>query len=218
MSRRRKQYHSTERWWKVPISLLLSSDAIGLVVLGLVDHNLGEEAIKLFFTVNNPDDICYALLLKSCAQVRTAEALQIGREIVARIPHIARRNAYVSANALNMFIACGDISSAAKWFAKMKRSVIDYGQLMKGFNEKKLPRNTLDLFKKMNDEGVQPNAIIYVLLLDACSQLGLESICQSIVEQMPTKVLDNVQVQNTLIDTWVRRLEEIPIVRLVFFE
>ena len=120
------------------------------------------------------------------------------------MPAIYRRNRYILNSALDMFIRCGDVSSAENWFSKMKCNVINYAQMMKCLNTEKLPLRTLDLFEKMKSEGVHSNAATSLLLIDACSQLGMESICQTIVKQIPSEILVNIQTQTALIDMWVR--------------
>ena len=47
--------------------------------LGFIVNHLAEEAIQLFSTLNNPNDIILVLVLNSCAEVGTAQALQTGR-------------------------------------------------------------------------------------------------------------------------------------------
>jgi pentatricopeptide repeat protein len=183
--------------------------------LGFIVNNLANEAIELFSTIRNPNEIIVVLFLNSCAQVGTAQALQIGRQVIDGLPPISLRNRYVLNTVLDMFIRCGDVSSAENWFSKMKCHLNNYGQMMKGFNEANLPNKTLNLFEKMKSEGIKGGVITYLLLLDACSQLGIESICQSIVEQIPLTILDNVQIQTALIDMWVRQCP-IPFVDVTF--
>lgn len=166
-------------------------------------NNLAHEAIELFFTLKNPNEIVLVLLLSSCAQVGTAEALQTGRQVLVDMAACHRQNTFILNTALNMFIQCGDVFGAENWFEKMKCNVINYGLMMKGFNEAKLPMKTLNLFEKMKSENVQTDVVTFVLLIDACSQLGIEAVCRSVVEQIPPSMLVNVQIKTALIDMWV---------------
>ena len=125
------------------------------------------------------------------------------------MPSAYLRKENILNSALDMFVRCGDVSSAENWFQKMKCDVINYGQMMKCFNVAKLPQKTMNLFKKMKREGVQSNLVTSLLLIDGCSQLGMESICESIVEQIRSEILDNVHIQTALIDMWVRQSDDI---------
>jgi pentatricopeptide repeat protein len=179
-----------------------------LSYLGFVVNSLAQEAIELFSTIKNPDEINVVLLLNSCAQVGTSQSLDIGRQVLAKMPVVYHRNKYILNSALDMFVRSGDVCSAENWFSKMKCDAIHYGQMMKCFNNGKLPLKTVNLFETMKSEGVKPSVVTYLLLIDACSQLGMEALCQSIVEQIPADVLVNVQIESALIDMWVRRAKE----------
>ena len=167
---------------------------------------MGQEAIELFSTISNPDEINLVLLLRSCAQVGTPQALHTGRQVLADMPADPRKNTFILNTALDMFIQCGDVSSAENWFSNMECNVINYGQMMKCFNKEKLPLKTLNLYQQMKNKDIQADAVTFLLLIDACSLLGMESICQSIVEQIPPAVLVNPHVKNALIDMWVTEL------------
>jgi pentatricopeptide repeat protein len=183
-----------------------------LSFLGFVANNLAQEAIELYSTIKNPDEISVVLLLNSCAQVGTSQSLDIGRQVLSKMPIVYHRNRYILNAALDMFVRSGDVYSAENWFSKVKCDAINYGQMMKCFNKEKLPLKTVKLFEKMTSEGVQPSSVNYLLLIDACSQLGMESICQKIIEQIPSEILANIQIQTALIDMWVRQSNEIPFI------
>ncbi|CAF1236736.1 unnamed protein product [Adineta ricciae] len=113
-----------------------------------------------------------------------------------------------------MFIKCGDISNAEKLFDMLEHVVIDYGQMMKCYNDHRLPMKTIDLYEKMKKEGIQPDKIIFVLLIDACAQIGIESRCRTIVKQIPSSMFNDLQFQTTLIHMWgkvgfVKKAEQI---------
>ena len=177
-------------------------------------NNLAEESIKLFFTIKNPNEIILVLFLNSCANVGTAQALQTGHQVLGNMPAIYYENKYILTSALDMFIRCGDVTSAQNCFSKMKCNSNNYAQMMKYFNEAKLPMKTLNFYQKMKNEHIQGDLVTFLLLLGACSQLGIESICQSSVEQIPRPMLDNVQIQTALIDMWVRQ-SAIPFVDII---
>ena len=172
--------------------------------LGFKMNGMPEKAIDLFFKVTNPSEILLCLLFSSCAQVRTKEALDFGRKVWFQMPLINRKNKHILVAAFDMFIKCGDISNAEKLFNVLERVVIDYGQMMKCYNDHRLPMKTIDLYGKMKKEGIQPDKIIFVLLIDACAQIGIESRCRSVVKQIPSSMFDNLQLQTALIHMWVR--------------
>jgi hypothetical protein len=159
-------------------------DSISLWILflylGYLVNNMAEEAIQLFSKINNPDEIIFCLLYTSCSQVGTKQALNFGRKVWSEMSLVNHRNEYIVNTALNMFITCGDVSSAENLFITIKPSVINYGQMMKCYNNRKMPMKTINLHEKMINEGLQGDLITSLLLADACAQIGMKSRCQSI--------------------------------------
>lgn len=101
-----------------------------------------------------------------------------------------------------MFIKCDDRNNAEKIFNEIIPNIVDYGQMMKYFNQKEMPMKTLKLYEKMQRESVNADSIIYVLVIEACSQIGIQSKCQSIVEKIPPLNKKNIHCQTSLIDMW----------------
>ncbi|CAF1681964.1 unnamed protein product, partial [Adineta ricciae] len=100
------------------------------------------------------------------------------------------------------FIKCGDLPKAEKLFPKIERTVRSYGNLMNAYNNNEQPEKTFKLYKRMKTDGIKANFLIYVFLLNACANLGVLSISQSIYEQIPKTFLDHPYVQTALIDMW----------------
>jgi pentatricopeptide repeat protein len=162
-----------------------------------------EKAMQLFSKISNPNHVIFSFLFTSCSQTGTKQALDLGRKVWFEMPSAHRQNKYVLTSALNMFITCGDLSNAENLFTIMKPEVIEYGQMLKCYNNHKMPMKTINLYEKMKNEGIQGNPVIFILLVDACAQIGIKSLCQSIVSQTPLAFLTNFKLQNALIHMWV---------------
>ena len=108
-----------------------------------------EKGIELFKTTNNPDEILLGLLFNCCAKVRTAQALEYGKKIWSGASFMHYGNEYIIVAVFDMFMKYGDISSAEEVFQKMKRTAIDYGRMMKYYNDHRLPMKTFHLHEKM---------------------------------------------------------------------
>lgn len=167
-------------------------------------HQQPEEAMKLFARTPDPSERCLTLLFTSCARLGTSEALEYGEKIFKKLPNSKYKNEFLVTAALDMFVRCGDYINAEKLFAQIQRNVIDYGQMMKCFNENRMPSKTLNLYAKMKREGIDGNMSIYLLLIDACSKLRFQSKCHWIINELPLEILNNVKCQTALIDMWVR--------------
>ncbi|UJR24038.1 hypothetical protein I4U23_027003 [Adineta vaga] len=174
----------------------------GSMMKGLIKNKRAEKAIELFSRINNPGEIHLCLLFNSCAHVHTKQALDFGKKVWSEMSSIHHKNEFVLNSAFDMFVKCGDLENAENIFANNKRVVISFGQMMKCYNEHSMPMKTIDLYEKMKDEDVEANSIIFLLLIDACGQLGIESRCRSIVNQIPSTMLNDFKLQNALIHMW----------------
>ena len=171
---------------------------------GYIASNQAERAVALFKQIESPDDIIINLLFNACAHLRTKEALDLTRNIYKNLPTSLFSNEFVTTSLLDALVKCGDLSTAEIVFSKMRRSVITYGNLMDGFNNEKQGRKTMKLFHQMKSEGFQTNLIIYLCVIKALTIIGDYSLAESIIEQVPDLLFRDSQLQNALIDMWVR--------------
>ncbi|UJR24021.1 hypothetical protein I4U23_026986 [Adineta vaga] len=174
----------------------------GSMMKGFIKNNMADKAIELFSKITHPDEIQLCLLFNSCAQLRTKQAFDFGKKVWSEMSSIHHKNEYILTSTFDMFVKCGDLEKAKNVFIKIKRVVMDYGQMMTCYNEHSMHMKTIDLYEKTKDEGIQANAIIFLLLIDACGQLGIESRCRSIVNQIPSRMLNDLKLQNALVHMW----------------
>jgi pentatricopeptide repeat protein len=145
----------------------------------------------------------------ACAQLRNEEALKLGKQVLSQFfNEFNQKNVKSIAlyGAFNMFIKCDDIKSAEILFNKLNKNVICYGSLMKIYNDKNEPEKTLNLFKQMKQTKIEPNQIIFLLIINACAQIADLSNCESILLQVPNSCLNDIWIRNALIDMWVSNI------------
>ncbi|CAF0725107.1 unnamed protein product [Adineta steineri] len=174
----------------------------GAMMKGYIENNQLNKAIDLFNQIKNPSDINVIVLFNACARLGTKEALYIVKKVSKEMPENFHLNSRLVNSLLDAFIKCGDCASAESLFSKTKKSIINYGNLMNGFNKENNPLKTLDLFNQMKMNHIQGNIIIYLCLIKALSQIGDYSICQLFIKQIPNSFLLDNQIQNALIDMW----------------
>ena len=171
---------------------------------GYIASNQAEKAIAIFKKIDHPDAIIINLLFNACAKMRTAEALSLVKQTYKNMSSSFYSNDYVSASLLDALIKCGDMSTAKVVFSKIRRSMINYANLMTGFNDEKQGKKTMQLFYQMKSEGLEPETIIYLCIIKALSLIGDLSLIEPTVNQIPQSVLLDGQIRNALIDMWVR--------------
>ncbi|KAK6124869.1 hypothetical protein DH2020_041403 [Rehmannia glutinosa] len=75
---------------------------------------------------------------------------------------------------LNMYVRCGDISSARICFNRMRvKDLVTWSSMIEGYGTHGLGLEALKVFHQMNNEGIKPNNVTFLSLLSACSHSGL---------------------------------------------
>ena len=161
------------------------------------------KAIDLFFKISKPDEVIYTTFFNACARLGNDEALILGKQVFQQLPIEYHRSNDVLIPIFDMFVKCNDMESAESLFLRLKRSVVSYGSLMKMYNINDQPEKTFALFEQMKKENINPDDIIFTLLINACAHVAHTSMCQWVVSQIPLSLLDNYWIQCALIDMWV---------------
>ncbi|CAF1660480.1 unnamed protein product, partial [Adineta ricciae] len=176
--------------------------AYGAMMKGYITNNQADKAIDLFKKIDHPDAIITNLLFNACAQIQTAEALSLVKQTYKNMPSSLYSNDYVTTSLLDALIKCKDTSTAKIVFSKMKRSVIDYANLMTGFNDQKEGKQTMESFYRMKREGLEPELITYLCVIKALALIGDLSLIEPTINQIPQSILLDTQIRNALIDMW----------------
>ncbi|CAF1176726.1 unnamed protein product [Didymodactylos carnosus] len=177
----------------------------GVMMSGYIKNNRPQEAIDLFFKMDKPDEVNLIVFFSACAQLGNEKALNLGKQVFSRLStefHENNVNEKVLHGVLNMFIKCSDIENAEKLFARLNGNVITYGSMMTIYNSRNEPDKTLALFEQMKRKKIEVNDIIWVLVINALSELSDLSVCESVISEMAETFLINIQIQNALIDMW----------------
>ncbi|CAF1464407.1 unnamed protein product [Adineta ricciae] len=172
------------------------------MIKGYLKHEMVEQAFDLFEKITNPNEILLIQIFNTCAKLENQKALNCGRKFFEQMPIEYEKHQFLMNSAFNMFIKCGDSTFAERIFKKIPRFCIGYGRLMKIFNLEKQPEKTIDLYEQMKHDEIKPDRIIYLLLINACAQIGLKSICQRIVDEIPKDLLLDHPIQTSLIYMW----------------
>jgi pentatricopeptide repeat protein len=171
---------------------------------GYIKNNQAKKAIDIFHQINNPDEVMVIIFFNACAQIGTNEALNLLKKVSSNIPKSFYSNSRLLTSMIDALIKCGDTKHAQSLFNISTNKILStYNTMMNGFNKENNPSKTLDLFNQMKIDGIQPNFITYTCVIAALSQIGVYTISQSIVEQIPDSFFVDNQIHNALIDMWV---------------
>ncbi|KAM1011027.1 hypothetical protein ACFX13_047174 [Malus domestica] len=146
-------------------------------------------------------EVAMVRAISACTQLGEVEiAATLARHVEEGF---CERTIFVSNALIHIHSKCGNIDQAWREFNRMSmRDVISYSALITALADHGKAKDALDLFSKMQKEGVRPNQVTFVGLLNACSHAGLiERGCQyfELMAQAYNLIIDNVGVANAKI-------------------
>ncbi|KAK4764768.1 hypothetical protein SAY86_025858 [Trapa natans] len=134
----------------------------------------------------NPNEVTIASVLPACAHLG---ALETGERIIT----YARRNGcfdsvFVSNAVLDLYGRCGQIDAAKDIFGEIgrsgKRNSCSWNSMIMSLAIHGRSDEVLDLYNRMQVEGIEPEDITFVGLLLACTHAGLVDRGREIYESM----------------------------------
>ncbi|KAJ8445148.1 hypothetical protein Cgig2_029520 [Carnegiea gigantea] len=82
-------------------------------------------------------------------------------------------NVYVLSALVDMYSECCDMDSAAEVFWKTEnRNTVMWNTTMAGYINKRKPYKAFGLFNMMQNEGLKPSPITFMILMPACGEIG----------------------------------------------
>ena len=146
-----------------------------VMIGGLAQHGCGHEAYKLFLQMQlegfKPNAITYMSILNACA---SAGALEWVKEVHRHARAAGfESDVRVSSALVHMYAKCDSIDDARLAFDKMEeRDVVTWTVMIGGLAQHGCGHEAYELFLQMKREGLKPNAITYMSILNACASAG----------------------------------------------
>ncbi|KAJ7295685.1 hypothetical protein O6H91_Y171100 [Diphasiastrum complanatum] len=178
------------------------------MVAGYAQQGRGKEALALYEQMKQEgvqmNDITFVALLNACASIA---ALEKGKQLHSHIIRSGFESDLKVGTALvDMYAKCGIIEHARQVFNRMsERDVVSWSAMIAGYAQQRLGKEALALYEQMKQEDVQPNKVVYVVLLNACaSAVALEQGKQLHSDIIRSDFESDVIVGNTLIDMYAK--------------
>jgi pentatricopeptide repeat protein len=163
---------ATRVFSKMPLHDVVSWNVI---IAGHVTCGQGQKALELFQQMQQegvqPDCITFVALLNACASVM---ALGEGKRVHEQITQSPYESNLIVGNSLvDMYAKCGSMEDAVRVFEKMPlRDVVSWNVIISGYVKCGQEREALELFQQMQQEGLQPDSVTFVAVLNACALVG----------------------------------------------
>ncbi|KAF9594490.1 hypothetical protein IFM89_031608 [Coptis chinensis] len=136
-----------------------------------------KEALALFNELQlsknaKPDQVTLVSTLSACAQLG---AMDLGGWIHVYVKKQGLKwNCHLTTSLIDMYAKCGDLEKALEVFRSSKqKDVYVWSAMIAGLAMHGRGRDAIDIFVRMQESGVKPNAVTFTNVLSACSHAGL---------------------------------------------
>ncbi|CAK9868004.1 unnamed protein product [Sphagnum jensenii] len=151
-----------------------------------------------------PNSVTFVGPLNACARVL---ALEKGRCVHQQIiQHGLESDVFVESSLVDMYAKCGSLEDAWSVFNKMlAQNVVTWTAMILGHMQCGQGQKALGLFQEMKQEGVDPNSITFVGVLNACASVfALEEGRRVHQEVIQSGLELDVFVRSSLVDMYAK--------------
>ncbi|KAE8690809.1 Pentatricopeptide repeat-containing protein [Hibiscus syriacus] len=129
--------------------------------------------------------------------------LEAAREIFEMMPE---RNYFVWSSMISGFCKRGDVKEAREFFDRIPvRNSVNWNSMISGYAQNGFCEEALAMFRKMQNEGFEPDEVTITSVLSACAQLGELDVGKEIHYRIKTKGMKaNQFVSNALLDMYAK--------------
>lgn len=133
------------------------------------------EAMDFFRELRSSNTRVDGFVLSSIVGVFADYALvEQGKQMHSYAAKVPADDISVANAIVDMYLKCGQIEEAEKLFNEMQvKNVVSWTVMITGYGKYGLGIEAVNLFKKMQLDGVEPDGVTYLALLAACSHSGL---------------------------------------------
>jgi pentatricopeptide repeat protein len=168
---------SIEDAWRVFNEMRSTCDLVSwnVMISGYVKCGQGQKALKLFQQMQKegvqPGRVTFVAVLNACASILALEEGRCAHEQI--IQRGCESDVFVGNSLIDMYAKCGSIADAENVFNKMPtRNVVSWSAMILGFVKFGQGQRALVLYQDMQQEGVEPNAVTFMGVLNACASLA----------------------------------------------
>ena len=153
-----------------------SAFAWNSLISGYAELGLYEDAMALYFQMAEedvaPDRFTFPRVVKACGGIGS---ISVGEEVHR---HIVRRgfadDGFVLNALVDMYSKCGDIVKARKVFDKIVfKDSVSWNSMLTGYVRHGLPSQALSIFRRMLQDGFEPDAVTISTLVTGTQSLKL---------------------------------------------
>ena len=147
-----------------------------VIISGYTQHGQGEEALKCFEQMQRegltPNVIIFTCILKACGITKDIDkGIEIHEKIVGK--GWLGKDIMLGNALADMYVKCDELTKAQKVLYELpERDVVSWSILIAGLTQHGQGEETLYSFEQMQREGISPNDVTFLCILNACSHSG----------------------------------------------
>ncbi|KAH7365196.1 hypothetical protein KP509_18G013300 [Ceratopteris richardii] len=156
------------------------------LIAGYAHGKHGEKALSLFEQMKSegikPSPVTYACSLIACGSAGAADkGIGIHEEVKSK--GLLEKNLFVGSALVDMYVKCGLLDKAQDLFDVLPmRNVVTWCALITGYTQLGRVEIAVFNFERMVAEGIVPDQVVLVSILNACSHSGSLQIGQTYFE------------------------------------
>ncbi|KAH7681436.1 Tetratricopeptide-like helical domain-containing protein [Dioscorea alata] len=159
---------------------------------------------ELLLTGMEPDSITLLGALSACAQLHNVKEGKKIHNYVLQHPKLCPETSI--GNALISFYAkCDKLDDALKTFTGMqRRDLISWNSMTTAYADNDQWEKLADLLNKMSNEGVQPDSVTILSVLQGSTFLGIEKVREVHGYSLRTGIISKLTVGNAILDAYAK--------------
>ncbi|MCL7046828.1 hypothetical protein MKW94_022157 [Papaver nudicaule] len=145
------------------------------LIQAYANAGLSKEAVRVFLEMGESelraDEKTMVIVLSACSKLKD---LSLGRKIHRYMSdNMVNLDVFVGNALVDMYLKCGDVEFACKVFKEMpEKNVVSWNSLIAGLTHQGKFKEVNE-FPRMQSEGVKPDNITLVGVLNSCANLGV---------------------------------------------
>ncbi|KAI3944608.1 hypothetical protein MKW98_021066 [Papaver atlanticum] len=146
------------------------------LIQAYANMDLPEEAVRVFLEMGETelraDEMTMVIVLSACSKLKD---LNLGRKLHWYMSdNKVNLDVFVGNALVDMYLKCGDVDFACKVFKEMpEKNVVSWNSLIAGLTHQGKCKEALNVFRRMQSEGVKPDNVTLVGVLNSCANLGV---------------------------------------------
>ncbi|KAI5080163.1 hypothetical protein GOP47_0005642 [Adiantum capillus-veneris] len=147
------------------------------LIMGYARNEQGQQALECLEQMQHEgisaDKVTFLGILKACAVI---EAIEKGKQIHDEVSRqgLLEHDILLGGALIDMYVQCGALELARSVLEELRfRNIVCWNTLISGYARNGQDKQAMECLEQMQREGILPDMVTFVCLLNLCNHLGL---------------------------------------------